>query len=712
MFLRNLNVNSQNTGKDVWSTASSSYGFYSIPYEYPLGVNNLYYIRYTYKFTTTNQSPTWVQFYKQSGSAIWGSDSRISNPTAGTEYTRSAVGSMSNYPGLTIEFGTLYNGDSTAISGVSSQVKNVLVYDVTDLFELLKAAGVATTEATLKTWCDNNLEYSPRYTNYDITSKLPSLNEKIVIKKGTLITGNFVETDGMKRYVADSNYCDPYIDYGVPFDVYNNSGEEAVEHKICNHGIYYDDGYVQDEESVSPFAPDHIQTVRIETKGTASPGAGGFYCRHLAAANKIFIERFVAKVPVGYTVSAAYNSQGTGASVTYLTDMSGTGDWKEYAILYKCGSSGSFSTGGHVYITGPNNTNVAWYVAFCINCDITENEDLKYFTVLRNKERIKKDYIFSYSFDNLNLFPNGVFAKRESSMLPTGWYYEDSFSNEDDTPYYAYQTAYNHTNLARTLIVQPVGAGAGTVGPFLQIKPGVQYKISYWIYCKPDMTSFLTAIRVFLPNGTEYTHAGVAYEPGTKTQLTQDLVSGATTVSVKSNTNWKARSYSRLGFRSSSWKSYNDVGTSAGYNGSTGIVSGVTGTTTINLNTPYTGATIPANTYIVESYDGGTYPYPIQKNQLDDFTYDNPTWTYVEGYFGSNSLWDGSGGGWRGIPSDFTQIKLYLNIYTNDSSYPIKYRDIRIEPISAGTGSRNEQKIQLIESGNGVGFSNSMLMPV
>lgn len=707
MFLRNLNVNSQNTGKDVWSTANGSYGFYSVPYEYPLGVNNLYYVRYTYKFTTTNQSPTWVNFYKQDGNATWNTTS-ISNPTAGTEYTRSAVGSMNCSGGLTITTGTIYNGNSNAISGVLAQVKNVLVYDVTDLFELLRAAGVATTEATLKTWCDNNLEYSPRYTNYDITDKLPTLNEKAVIKKGTLITGNFVETDGMKRYVADLNYCDPYIDDSVPFDVYNNSGGGTVKHNMCYDGVYYDDGYIQDEESVSPFAPHHRNTVRIETKGTASPGAGGFYCRHLAAANKIFIERFVAKVPIGYTVVAAYNSQGTGASVTYLTNMAGTGKWEEYAILYKCGSSGSFSTGGHVYITGPNNTNVVWYVAFCINCDITENEDLKYFTILKNKERIKKDYIFSYSFDNLNLFPNGVFAKQETSMLPAGWYYESSFDIDDDWPD-IYMEHYN-TNLARTSIVQPVGAGAGTVGPFLQIKPGVQYKISYWISCKPNMTSFLTAIRVFLPNGTEYTHTGVAYKPGTKTQLTQDLVSGATTVSVKSNANWGAYSYSRLGFRSSTWKSYNDVGMSAGYNGSTGIVSGVTGTTTINLNTPYTGTTIPANTYIVESYDGGTYPYPIQKYQLRDFyDDDHPTWSYVEGYFGSNSLWDGSGGGWRGIPSDFTQIKLCLNIYTNDSSHPIKYRDIRIEPISAGTGSRNEQKIQLIESGNGVGFDNGRL---
>ena len=53
-------------------------------------------------------------------------------------------------------------------------------------------------------------------------------------------------------------------------------------------------------------------------------------------------------------------------------------------------------------------------------------------------------------------------------------------------------------------------------------------------------------------------------------------------------------------------KTYNDIGTSAGYNGSTGIVKGVSGSNIILLNTAYSGNTIPAGTVIVESFDGGT----------------------------------------------------------------------------------------------------------
>jgi len=159
---------------------------------------------------------------------------------------------------------------------------------------------------------------------------------------------------------------------------------------------------------------------------------------------------------------------------------------------------------------------------------------------------------------------------------------------------------------------------------------------------------------------------------------------------VKTNANWASRSYSRIGFRSSSAKSWNDKGTSNGYNGSTGLISGIEGTTIVKFNTAYTGSTMPVNTYVVESFDGSTYPYPIYKNALPT----NNEWKYVEGYFGAKALWDGSGGAWSNIPYDTTHIMLYMNIYNNNGTVPIKYSNIKIEPIS-GNG-RYENKIQIL----------------
>lgn len=42
--------------------------------------------------------------------------------------------------------------------------------------------------------------------------------------------------------------------------------------------------------------------------------------------------------------------------------MAGTGDWATYVFKHVAGSSGTFSTFGHIYLNGSNNTSVTWYV--------------------------------------------------------------------------------------------------------------------------------------------------------------------------------------------------------------------------------------------------------------------------------------------------------------------------------------------------------------
>lgn len=668
IFLRNLNTNSYNTGLDVWTPELTGYGFYNVPYEYQLGRNHLYYLRFTYKFTTTNQSPTWVTFYTQGGSHNFSRN--ISNPTAGTEYTASAVGNPNFIYGATLTSGTIYNGESNAISGVKSQVKNVLFYDITELAEVLKAAEVATTNEAIKTWCDNNLSYVPRYTNYNITNLVSGALNKIAIKKGNVIADNFVEADGLDFYATSETIGRyKYFDNGSALAIYNNKQNGTVVHTI-----------VDAQSQNSPFYTEHPHVLQIATNGEATPGAGGFVCEHTAAANRIVIERFVAKIPVGYTVYAAYNHQGANPSVTFLTSREGTGNWKEYAILYKCDSvtsSGmSFSTGGHVYISGSNNTSVTWYLAYCMSAIITDNEDLKNYSILGNIERIKGGYYFTRKIDTQNLTPWGNGLKQVS--LPNGWNYDTT----------------DIAGHAAASIVQPVNANAGYIPIYIPVTSGQRYKISMWIKSKQDMTSFLVAIMTYLSNkSTGLAHTNVVYKNGTKTQLTTALNSGDTLVKVKNSANWTSFNYSKLGFRSASNTGYNDKGTSNGYNGSTGIVKGIIDSTTIELNTAYTGNTMPVNTYIVESYDGSTYPYPINKSMLPT---DN-TWKYIEGYFGSDALWDGaSNSGWAGLTLPTAYALLQLNLYSNTGTVPIKYADIKIEPITIGNCECQNEKIQII----------------
>jgi hypothetical protein len=163
---------------------------------------------------------------------------------------------------------------------------------------------------------------------------------------------------------------------------------------------------------------------------------------------------------------------------------------------------------------------------------------------------------------------------------------------------------------------------------------------------------------------------------------------------VSSNKNWVDKAYSGIGFRTYN-SSYNDKGLFVNTTLQNGIVSGVSGTTIITFKTPYNGETIPSGTYVVESYDGGTYPYLITKNLLPT---DN-TWKYVEGYLGNDTIWDGaSNSGWLSIPMHAVSMEIWLNLYTNNGSVPIKYCDIKLEEIgNNGSGERNENKIQFLK---------------
>jgi hypothetical protein len=660
LYLRNLNKGA--TSRDVWSTTTAgNYCFYNEQYEHPLQAGHIYYLRCNYKFTTTNQSPTWVTMYLQGGAVD--STAKTYNPVAGTEYTLAGIGSVnSSFDALWLN---IYNGQSGAISGVIGQAKNVVVYDVTYLYKVLKGLGIVTDHASLTSWCTANLEYKNAGVVYDITSLIDNL-DKITMFQGGMCCEP-VECDGMEYYsYSNTLRQNTYFDNGIGVYVYNNNGNGAVTHTR-----------VEAKSQNSPFYPEHKYILQIKTNGTAQPSCGGFYAEHVSAKNKIFIEKFVAKVPVGYNVTSAYNAQGDGSSVTYLTPRAGTGNWEEYAILYKCGTGGTFSTGGHVYLepnSGYSSTAVTWYLAYVNNCDITTDESLKNYTVLPNKDVIKGNKVFSNEFNTGNFISNGECS--DSGMtLPSGWTFDDT------------DIAGNGVRS----IVQPVGAGGGTVFGEIKINPQTRYKLSYWVKCKRDMTSFLTTIYPYTAAGASISHSNTVYLRGTKTTLSEALVSGATQMKVSSNANWVAKSYSSVGFRV--WgDTYNRLGTFA--NGSTGAISGTSGSNIVLFKTPYKGSTIAAGTNVVESFDGSNYPYPVGKESLPT---DN-TWKYVEGYFGGDMCWDGvseAGGGWPSLPGAVSYIILGLNLYANDGTVPIKYCDIKLEQVgSYGDGERKENKIQ------------------
>ena len=115
--------------------------------------------------------------------------------------------------------------------------------------------------------------------------------------------------------------------------------------------------------------------LKITCKAAQSPGYGGVSQSITSRANAVFVQKIIAKIPVGYQINTASNSMGTGYTDTWLTPTKGTGKYTTYLRKVVCGTTGNFSTGGHVYINGsPAPTESApleWYIAYMTAFDLT-----------------------------------------------------------------------------------------------------------------------------------------------------------------------------------------------------------------------------------------------------------------------------------------------------------------------------------------------------
>lgn len=89
--------------------------------------------------------------------------------------------------------------------------------------------------------------------------------------------------------------------------------------------------------------------------------------------NKIYIQYFIAKVPVGYFLNPASNYLGEGSKLFWLTDNKGTGNWEQYVVIIQTGTHISSShsnnnsdmTAGFIYISEINNKYpITWYVSY------------------------------------------------------------------------------------------------------------------------------------------------------------------------------------------------------------------------------------------------------------------------------------------------------------------------------------------------------------
>lgn len=143
--------------------------------------------------------------------------------------------------------------------------------------------------------------------------------------------------------------------------VYNNAGNGAVTITRIADNQYSGNssGYI----------------LKISTSATsAGPGRGGFYQSMTSRAGAIFCQIFRAKIPTGYTLANAENSMGTSYKTHWLTSKTGTGKWEWYCRVTFCGTSGTFSSGGHVYLNADagGTAAVTWYLSYCNTIDLTK----------------------------------------------------------------------------------------------------------------------------------------------------------------------------------------------------------------------------------------------------------------------------------------------------------------------------------------------------
>ena len=118
--------------------------------------------------------------------------------------------------------------------------------------------------------------------------------------------------------------------------------------------------------------------MRITVTGSANPQFGGILRLTQSRVNAKFVIRFTALLPIGRRFMHANNSMGDGARITWLTSTAGTGLWTEYMYLVECGTGGTFSTFGHLYVldgTVPTAANpLNWYIARYEIIDISQSQ--------------------------------------------------------------------------------------------------------------------------------------------------------------------------------------------------------------------------------------------------------------------------------------------------------------------------------------------------
>lgn len=228
-----------------------------------------------------------------------------------------------------------------------------------------KLAAYATTSALssaiTQTTKDIKLNVSETYTTKATFNASDELNRAIAL----MATGKLLRQD--PTFKKDNN--------GVGF--YNNAGNgNTTVTRVA-------------KPADCPTTSTHC--MKIRHTGAGNPGLGGFVQTIQSRANAKFVIKYLIKLPVGRKLFPASNAMGNGYTDKFLGSTDGTGKWEEYIRVVNCGSTGTFSTGGHTYISGAVPTAsspLEWYLGAIYQYDVTDADDV-YETISQANASIK-----------------------------------------------------------------------------------------------------------------------------------------------------------------------------------------------------------------------------------------------------------------------------------------------------------------------------------
>ncbi|MGO4709878.1 hypothetical protein AB4Y90_12335 [Chryseobacterium sp. 2TAF14] len=196
-------------------------------------------------------------------------------------------------------------------------------------------------------------------------------------------------------------YGDEEFRYGTNgIGVYNNLGNGTV---------------TMTREAASNLPNRSGMQLRFNYNGNgAAPSLGGFILGFNARSNAVFIQKFMAKLPVGYSFNNAENYMGDNASINWLTSRAGTGKWETYVRAVMCGTGTGFSSGGHVYVHGADAA-VEFYLAFAEVYEVNSSV----FSRIREAFYVKNETIhFNGAVSDLITVGDSYTQKK---LLSTSW---------------------------------------------------------------------------------------------------------------------------------------------------------------------------------------------------------------------------------------------------------------------------------------------------